>query len=298
MLVALAVVTSDMASRPAFTRAIGRTVTATSLLTALAAVLGVVLSAFGMATPLVGACGDLLPAPFSRAQAGFTHPNLLASYCIFAAGVAAREDAGLSVMWRRLTQAALALTVLLTLSRAILGFALAAAIRSAGTPGRRRVVQALAAVLVFVMTGLTVYNLTLNPARPWDVRSLPGPSPRLEAAATSIDSLATHPLLGTGPGTSPGRRGSVPFDAHFTPLNVAATLGLPALAGLALVPVALWRSRARPTDRATWGMLAGLGLDALGQDVEDFRHVWVAFGLADAGRTDVSRGERPGGDGR
>jgi hypothetical protein len=29
-------------------------------------------------------------------------------------------------------------------------------------------------------------------------------------------------------------------------------------------------------------MLAGLGLDGLGQDIEDFRHVWVALGLADA----------------
>ena len=59
-----------------------------------------------------------------------------------------------------------------------------------------------------------------------------------------------------------------PFDAHCTPLNVAATLGLPALAGFALIPFALWRSRSRPLDRATWGMLAGLALDALGQDVE------------------------------
>jgi hypothetical protein len=31
-------------------------------------------------------------------------------------------------------------------------------------------------------------------------------------------------------------------------------------------------------------MLAGLGLDGLGQDVEDFRHVWIALGLADADR--------------
>ena len=29
-------------------------------------------------------------------------------------------------------------------------------------------------------------------------------------------------------------------------------------------------------------MLAGLGLDALVSDVEDFRHLWVAFGLAGA----------------
>ncbi len=49
----------------------------------------------------------------------------------------------------------------------------------------------------------------------------------------------------------------------------------------------LWRARARPTDLALWGMLAGIGLDGLGQDVEDFRHVWVALGLADAARRDA-----------
>jgi hypothetical protein len=308
MLVALAVVTSDMASRAGMATAIGRTVAATSLLAALAAVVGVALSVFGRTTPLVGTCGDLLPGPLSRAQAGFPHPNLLASYCIFAAGVVARGDAGLSRGWRRLVQSALAVTVVLTFSRAILGFGLAAAIRAAGTPGRRRSAQGLAAVLVLVMAGLTLYNLTLDPARPWAPRVLPGPSTRLVAAATSLDTLAAHPLLGSGPGTSPGRRGGLPFDAHLTPLNVTATMGLPALAGLALVPVALWRSRSRPTDRATWGMLAGLGLDALGQDVEDFRHVWIAFGLADAGRQEASlvsariegagRGDPPGGGDR
>jgi len=284
MLVALFVVTSDMMGRPGMPSAIGRTIAATSLLAALAAAVGVALSYFGRITPLVGPCGDLLPGPLSRAQAGFPHPNLLASWCVFASGTLAREDAGLSRTWRRVAQAALAVTVVLTTSRAILAFALAAAIRGATSPARRRLAGALAAVLVVAMLGLTVVNLTFYPLRPWDVRVLPGSSPRLEAALTSLGTLAAHPLLGTGPGTSPGHRGGMPFDAHLTPLNVAATLGLPALAGLVLAVLALWRGRSRPTDLATWGMLAGLGLDGLGQDVEDFRHVWVALGLADAGR--------------
>lgn len=284
MLAAFLVVTSDMMGRPGMPAAIGRTIAATSLLAALAAALGVALSAFGRITPLVGTCGDLLPGPLSRAQAGFPHPNLLASFCVFASGALAREDAGLSRAWRRAAQAALAVTVVLTTSRAILAFALAAAIRGARSPSRRRLMGVLAVVLVVVMLGLTVVNLTFYPLRPWDVRVLPGPSSRLEAALTSLATLAAHPLLGTGPGTSPGHRGGLPFDAHLTPLNVAATLGLPALAGLVLVVLALWRGRSRPTDLATWGMLAGLGLDGLGQDVEDFRHVWVALGLADAGR--------------
>jgi hypothetical protein len=284
MLAALLVVTSDMMGRPGMPAAVGRTLAATSLLTAAAALAGVVLSGLGTITPLVGTCGDLLPGPLSRAQAGFPHPNLLASWCVFATGALAREDAGLSRAWRRAAQAALALTVLLATSRAVLAFALAVAVRHATTPARRRAAVALAVALVVATLGLTAAHVTLYPLRPWDLRLLPGPSPRLEAAATSLHTLAAHPLFGTGPGTSPGLRGGRPFDAHLTPLNVAATLGLPALAGLVLLVWALWRARAKPTDLATWGMLAGLGLDGLGQDVEDFRHVWVALGLADAGR--------------
>jgi hypothetical protein len=290
MLVGLFVVTSDMMGRPGMPSAVGRTLAATSLLTAVAAVAGVALSAYGKITPLVGTCGDLLPGPLARAQAGFPHPNLLASFCIFAFGAVAREDAGLSRPWRRLVQVALAVTVLLTTSRAILGFGLAAAIVGATTPARRRFTGALAALLVVAMLGLTVVNVTFSPLRPWDLRLLPGQSPRLEAATTSFETLAAHPIVGTGPGTSPGRRNNQPFDAHLTPLNVAATLGLPALLGLAFAAFALWRGRSRPTDLATWGMLAGLGLDGLGQDVEDFRHVWVALGLADAGRRDEGKG--------
>ena len=289
MLAALLVVTSDMMGRDGMPLLVGRTLAATSLLTAAAAVVGVALSWFGTITPLVGTCGDLLPGPLSRAQAGFPHPNLLASWCVFAAGALSREDAGLSRSWRRLTQAALALTVVLTTSRAILGFALAAAIRGATTPFRRRVAWAIAAVLLAAIAALTLVNVTLSPLRPWDLQLREGPSVRVQSAATSFRTFLAHPVVGSGPGTSPGRRGLMPFDAHLTPLNVAATLGLPALGGLAFVPVALWRSRSRPTDLATWGMLAGLALDGLGQDVEDFRHVWVGLGLADAGREGEGR---------
>ncbi len=286
MLVALFVVTSDLVGRPGMPSAIGRTLAATSLLAAAAAVAGVALSYFGRITPLVGTCGDLLPGPLSRAQAGFPHPNLLASWCVFASGALAREDAGLSRAWRRVAQASLAVAVVLTTSRALLAFALAVAIRGATTPARRRLVAGLAVFLVAVMAVLSWTNVTFSPLRPWDLQFPEGPSVRREAITTSLGTLAAHPLLGTGPGASPGRRGLLPFDAHLTPLNVAATLGLPALAGLVLVAVALWRGRSRPTDLATWGMLAGLSLDGLGQDVEDFRHVWVALGMADAGRAD------------
>jgi hypothetical protein len=286
MLLALFVVTSDLADRPGMPAGIGRTIGVTSLLAALAALVGVVLSGFGTITPLVGTCGDLLPGPLSRAQAGFPHPNLLASFCVFAAGVTAREDAGLSRGFRRLVTAALAVTVLLTTSRAILAFGLAAAIRHATTPARRRFAWGLGAALGVAMVGLTLVNVTFQPLRPWDLSLRAEPSVRLQSASSSLETLVEHPLFGSGLGSSPGRRGSLAYDAHLTPLNVAATLGLPALAGLTFAVFCLWRARARPTDLALWGMLAGLALDGLGQDVEDFRHVWVALGLADAGRAE------------
>jgi hypothetical protein len=289
MLVVLMVVTSDLASRPGLPRAIATTVAVTSLLTAAAAIVGVVLSATGRITPLVGTCGDLLPGPLSRAQAGFPHPNLLASFCVVAAGAVAWKDAALSRRLRLLVQAALAVTVVLTVSRAILAFVLAAAIRAATTPGRRVAAQATAGALVLAMVGLTILNVTFSVARPWEAQVLSTPSVRLQSVATSLETLGLHPILGTGPGTSPGRRGPLEFDAHLTPLNIAATLGVPALLGFLLVPLALWQVRGRPTDLAIWGMLAGLALDGLGQDVEDFRHVWVAFGLADAGRAEAGR---------
>ncbi len=290
MLAALLVVTSELASRPGMPAAVGRTVAVTSLFTAVAALVGVVLSALGHITPLVGTCGDLLPGPLSRAQAGFPHPNLLASYCVFGYGVVSREDSGLTARWRRVVIVALALTVVLTTSRAILAFGLAAAIRGASTPARRRFAWGLAAALVLAMIGLTLTNPTFQPLRPWEITWRAEPSVRLQSATTSLETLGAHPLTGSGLGSSPGRRGSLAFDAHLTPLNVAATLGLPALAGLAFAVFCLWRGRARPTDLATWGMLAGLGLDGLGQDVEDFRHVWVALGLADAGREGPGKG--------
>ncbi len=287
MLVTLTLVTGDLARRPGMAALIARMVAVTALLVAVAAGAGVVLAGLGLRTELVGTYGDLVPGAYARAQAGFLHPNLLASFCIFAAGVVGREDAALPRGLRRLALGALVVAVLLTFSRAILGFGLATLIRRASTPGRRRLAAAYAATSLGVVVALSAVHLSLDPARPLDARLLDHASPRSQAFVTAWAALRAHPWLGAGPGSSPGVMDGLPFDAHCTPLNVAATLGLLAFAGFALVPLALWRARGRPTDRATWGMLAGLALDGLAQDVEDFRHLWIAFGLADAGRANL-----------
>jgi hypothetical protein len=282
-LAAWAVLTADWASRPAVAPHLARVVAVTSLLAAGAAVAGVVLAVAGVPTPLVGTYGDLVPGAYARAQAGLTHPNLLASFCVFASAVVSRDGAGLPPALRRVTRIALAIAVLLTFSRGVLAFVLAALIRrgrrgraSGWPPGLFAV--AAAALLV----ALTVWPIALDPSRPWDVRIDPGPSVRWRGLVTSLEAAARRPLLGIGPGRPAGTGDGPAFDAHCTPVNVAATLGLPALAAFLCVPLALWRGRPRPTDLATWGGLAGIGLDALAQDVEDFRHVWVLFGLAAA----------------
>jgi O-antigen ligase len=296
MLVALAIVTAEMVTRLGLARAIAWTVALTSLLVACAAMLGLVLAHSGHPTRLVGTWGDLVPGPYVRPQAAFVHPNLLASYCVFASGVVAWGRHTLPTWLQRVVQAALAVTVVLTFSRAIFGFVLAVLVRSARTSARRRLAWSFALAALIILAALTVFDLSLDPAHPLRTRILDGPGTRLRTWTSAWESFASHPLFGTGPGSRPARKLDEPFEAHFTPLNIAATLGLPALCGFLLILIGLWRARGRPTDPALWGMLAGLGLDALVSDVEDFRHLWVAFGLASAsGRSDlaVASPERP-----
>lgn len=236
----------------------------------------------GVETPLIGGHGGLLPGYYARAQAGLYHPSLLASFCIFASAVLAHADANLSSTLRRTAQAAIAIAVLLTFSRGIIAFALSVVIRAACGRGHRRVAIFCAVASVACIALLTLPNVRLDPSRPLSVHLRDTPSMHRRAITSSFRTFIAHPLWGTGPGTHPGQlKPGMPFDAHLTPLNVAATLGVPALVGFLAIPLALWRRRRRPTDIATWSGLAGLGLDALAQDVEDFRHLWVLFGLAD-----------------
>jgi hypothetical protein len=283
MLVAWAVVTADLVPRIGLP-VVARTVATTTLLTAAAAAVGVGLFYFGVPTPFVGSYGDLVPGAYARAQAGLPHPNLLASFCIFAHGVVARDDAVLSPRVRRFVLGAVVLTSLLTFSRGILALGFAALVRHADTPPRRRLAVTAAVLLTLFFAALSWWNVRIDPTRPLEARVLEAPSPRRQALVSSLATLEAHPWRGTGPGSSPGTRDGAPFDAHSTALNVAATLGLPALLGLVLVLFGRWRDRKHPTDLATWGMLAGFALEGLGHDVEDFRHVWIALGLAAAPR--------------
>lgn len=279
----LAFITSDLASQPGVARNIGRVVAATSLATAAASVAGLLLFYVGLSSPLIGIYGELEPSRwYARVQAGTYNPNMLASFCIFAAAVVSRRDSALPVGLRRLALGALWVTVILTFSRGIIGFIIAAFVRNAVTPRSKRLAAGAAAVGVAMIIVATFWRPAIDPSHPVRARLEQGPSSRLQASTTSLATLIARPLFGSGLGTHPGTFRGAPFDSHFTPLNIAATLGIPALIVFSALIMLLWRRRRRPTDLCVWGGLAGLAVDALAQDIEDFRHVWLLFGLADA----------------
>ncbi|HEV8482584.1 MAG TPA: O-antigen ligase family protein [Blastocatellia bacterium] len=277
----LAFITSEIASRPGLSRSLARVVALTSLFTAAAALAGLLLFYAGVGSPLIGIYGELEPSPwYARVQACTYNPNLLASFCIFAAAITARREGELSPWLRRITLAALWITVLLTFSRGILAFALSAAIRSADTPRRRALATVFGTACAVLILSLTFWRPLLNPARPFDTRFEPAPSARYQAMVSSLAAVVAHPVLGSGLDTHPAVSQGRTFDAHCTPINIAATLGLPALVTFTGLFVILWRKRRLPVDLALWGGLAGLAVDALAQDIEDFRHLWVLIGLA------------------
>jgi hypothetical protein len=292
-LAALAVISADFASVPERRRAIARVIIASSLVTVLLAVVGLILFYARVSNGLIGSYGDYTPSHlYARVRAGFESAPLLASYCIFASGIVASADARLTRRTRIATQVALGLMCAATLSRGILGFLLAATLRRAASiEHRRRVLVSLAAgaVGMAVMALLTFGQLSGDPVKPSTISYSLGHGRRYDAFTSSFTTLRHHPLLGIGPGALPGFNELGPARAHFTPLNIAATVGLPALAALIAMLWLLWRGRRRPTDLALWGSAAGIALDGLGQDIDHFRHVWLLIGLLGARGSPVSR---------
>jgi hypothetical protein len=154
-------------------------------------------------------------------------------------------------------------------------------------PSRRRALVSISATVVslLIIGALTAGQLHLDPAKPSTISYVvPDPGNRREAVVTSWHTFENHPLLGIGPGGLPGINAGVPFRAHFTPLQIAATLGLPALLALIASLSLLWHDRRRPTDVALWSAAAGIALDGLAQDIDHFRHVWILIGLLGSGR--------------
>ena len=285
-LAVLAVLTAHLASDSRNAGTLGRVVIVVVGVTFGLAVIALVLFYAGHRTGLLGSYGEQFQAStrYARIRLGFLSPPLLASWCIAASAILAWRPGDLPRRWQVLGQIALAFIVVMTFSRAILGFGAALAIRwaaSSPTPARKAAAASVVAAAVAILALLSVGRLHLEPTRPSSISyEVPDPGNRREAAVTSWRTLRAHPLVGKGPGSYPGTNRGEPFRAHLTPLNIAATTGIPALLALVGMTVALWRHRVRPTDIAIWSGLIGLMLDGLAQDVDHFRHVWLMIGLA------------------
>jgi hypothetical protein len=276
-LLALAVMTASLTRDDRGAALAGRAVAAAALVASLAALAGALLFLAGIPNLFLGPFGDLVPGSYPRLRGTFTHPNGLASFTIAAVGLLASRRAGLPPTILRVLRILLVFAAVVSLSRGVLGLAVALAIAAARTPRRRILALVTVAAALAAVTILSVSNLALDPTRPLQAVWRETPSPRRQALTTAARTAVEHPL-GIGPGALPAQVDGRPFEAHCTPLNVAATLGLPAAAALLLLPILLWQRRRRPTDLAVWGALAGLAIDALAQDVEDFRHVWLLLG--------------------
>lgn len=286
-LVAIAVLTSDFARALPARRAISRVIYVVVVVTAIEAAVGLLLFYLGQQTSLAdGSSVYLKPsALYTRVAAGFFSAPLLGSFCIAASAILALPGNGLSRRARVIGQLLLAGLVLSTVSRATISFAIAFAVREASQGASRLARRVSVAVLIGGITlliVLTVLPLSLDPLRPTTTPA--GINGRLADIESAPSVIAAHPLLGEGPGSLTAVWHGEPRRPHFTPLNVAATTGIPALLALIALIVILWRRRGRPTNMAIWSGLLGLGLDALVQDVDHFRHVWMMLGLADADR--------------
>jgi hypothetical protein len=288
-LVALALMTSAVWATPVGRRAISWVVIASIVFTAALALVALALFYAGVDTSLTEAYSGYFRASnlYTRVAAGFESPPLMGSWCIFASAVVAMDVLGLARRVRLVLQVTLGVLSLVTLSRAFIGFVVALGLRTwrGADAGAKRAAAAVVAIGVVAMVALTVAPLSLSPLRP--ASSHEDKNPRLATIETSARTFWHHPIVGEGPGTLTAKWQDSPYRAHFTPLNVAATSGLPALLALGAVVVVLWRGRRRATSLVVWSGLAGLGLDALTQDAEHFRHVWIMFGIADAERRET-----------
>src|SRR5688500_8002812 len=254
----LALLTSQFASDARRLNAIVLVVCFVALYSAALAVAATALFYAGIETSLLGDYGALGASDrYARIAAGFESATLLGSFCIFASAIAARDDSTLPIGLRRMTQVALAVVVVMTLSRAVLGFAAAIAIRAAYRPSQPRVVR-IAAVTGVVVSVLLIVALTVG--RPHVDLSDPGASSyefateqvdRWNFAGDGIEAFADRPLVGHGPGALTASYLYEDYRAHITPLNVAATMGIAALAALVFLIVTLQRNRRRPTTNAT-----------------------------------------------
>jgi O-antigen ligase len=168
-------------------------------------------------------------------------------------------------------------TFALTVSRALFAFVFALGLRR----------RSIAVIIGCVVALVVLFRLDVH-RDDAGLRFSTAPGIRYRLAEAALHTASEHPLFGVGPGRNAGElpwpRPEDPMttmDAHCTPINVAATLGLPALACfLGLCIFVLVRARDSSGLRAALALaLAAVLFDSFTVDVEDFRHLWLLFAL-------------------
>jgi hypothetical protein len=258
-----------------------------ALIGAVTGLVGAILFWLGKPTGLLNIAGDLEPGNYPRIRGTMLRANALAG--LLATGLLLLRD--VPRKWRVLVAGMLVGALVFTFSRSWIALAGAGAVTLLSiTPRHTRARDAVAIVVVLVtiaaMLVVSWLDIRLDPTRPWDMHIGSGTGTRWIHLNDALSTIAAHPF-GVGPGRPPTFDG---WDAHFTPINIAAILGKPAAFAFILVfMIALVRAvrAARGGDSTMRGVAAALVLfafDALARDTEDQRALWVLIGLALVGR--------------
>ena len=262
---------------------IRRALIVAALIGAITGLAGAVLFWAGKPTGLLNHFGDLVPGDYPRIRGTLARANALAGLC--ALGLLLLDD--VPRKWRIAVGAVLGLALVFTFSRTWIALGVAALVRYLAFGAARSRARDAAAVLVVlagvaVMLAVSWLHVVFDPSHPFDAALGDGAGTRWIHLNDALATIAEHPL-GVGAGRAATYNG---WDAHFTPVNIAAVIGIPAaVAFVALVALVLVRKirAARAGDIAARALAAALFvfcLDALARDIEDQRALWVVLGLS------------------
>jgi hypothetical protein len=258
-----------------------------ALIGAVTGLVGAVLFWAGKPTGLLNIAGDLVPGDYPRLRGTLSRANALAG--LLATGLLLLGD--VPRKWRAPVAVVLATALVFTFSRTWLALAATGAVWWLAITPKHTRMRDIAAVLVVlgaiaVMLAVSWLEIRVDPTRPFATTLGDGVGTRWIHLNDALSTISAHPL-GIGPGRAATYNG---WDAHFTPINIAAVIGIPAaIAFVVLFALALVRSirAARDGDVMFRGVAAALvlfGIDALARDIEDQRALWVLLGLALVGR--------------
>jgi hypothetical protein len=212
--------------------------------------------------------------------AGLQRVGLLAQLCVVPLCVLFVDGTQLLSKHRRWVRALLTVVLVATCTRTLLAMALAL-----GWHRCKRAWMRIALIAALLLAALTAARI--------DPQGRGRVGLRWRIAESAWSTFRTHPLTGVGPVgnvamVSGASLGDVPraWDAHDTPLDVAARYGLPGFALLVATALLAWRQRGRlqPMDHALALAAIATAFDSLSVELADSRHVWLLMGLLAAGR--------------